>query len=586
MKRILGWVILPAAVFLLGGCVSSERMMRFSPLRQDLSRELEADQLNLWPFVFRAGDRLSVLWPLIDVDEHGFAVRPLVHRDGENYGVLWPLSGWDRSGGWIGPVLWGERHFTVLPLLFLGPHLNVCVPAYWAFAGAAGGERSLKRFGFFPLLHRSDRLNWIGPAWWENGGRRGGFFPLAHFSPETRYLFPYFQRGGFHLLGPVWWRRNREGELRSHGFFPLYWNTPTIQIFGPAYRFKPPGVGFGLLPLFVYPKKGGFGSLPVSWQRREGEEGGFKFFNLGLVLFNFHWRYDDRRQYDLLFPLLKFQTGGMAEMREWRIWPLVAVSRSGGLPALLNIKEQGFDLCFSLYRRRHETLPPGSGLTMRTPLETLLREPNRELTAVRDDLLFGLLYRRRQARHQAWLLPPGDRDYQTLVQDLETLKRDFGYAAPNESPAAARTHLLAAVNERLLAWQLAERPIADLAELEAFYRELTGKLAVERSSDHLSLLGGLLYEQVRYGEAYRRRLLGGLLLSTRELEDAEDFRLLGALYRFQRSGRETRRTLFPFITVRSGDDGSSWSFLWRLLERHADADGRSGGHILFIPYGD
>ena len=117
---ILGIVILTA------GCASSDRMVRMSggvlgeysapssyrirsEKYQKMSRELSSPKranqtavsgmddtlINIWPFFFRTNAYWSVLWPFIDKDPYGFAIRPLYNQEGDDYSVLFPLAAWN-----------------------------------------------------------------------------------------------------------------------------------------------------------------------------------------------------------------------------------------------------------------------------------------------------------------------------------------------------------------------------------------------------------------------------------------------------------------------------------------------------------
>jgi hypothetical protein len=76
----------------------------------------------------------------------------------------------------------------------------------------------------------------------------------------------------------------------------------------------------------------------------------------------------------------------------------------------------------------------------------------------------------------------------------------------------------------------------------------------------------------------------GLIHSRRD-EKASKFSFLYYGYRRVTQGDSTRRDIFPFITWDSGPDSSEVSFLWRFLRYQRDGE-RSGGHVLFIPWGD
>ncbi len=75
------------------------------------------------------------------------------------------------------------------------------------------------------------------------------------------------------------------------------------------------------------------------------------------------------------------------------------------------------------------------------------------------------------------------------------------------------------------------------------------------------------------------------LIHSRRTSDSSKFSLLYYGFRSVTRGRATRRDIFPFITWDSSPSSSEATFLWRLLRYKREGD-RSGGHFLFVPWGD
>ena len=67
--------------------------------------------------------------------------------------------------------------------------------------------------------------------------------------------------------------------------------------------------------------------------------------------------------------------------------------------------------------------------------------------------------------------------------------------------------------------------------------------------------------------------------------DKESTHILHLLYRYRKEGSRSEKIYFPFVsTVEDGDD-YKFSFLWRVFSI-SKRNGKTGGHILFIPFGD
>ena len=142
MRRFRFFVIPLLTILLFStGCASSERMMRTSGgVLQDYSAPSKTrltsgkfdhtphpahtrrDQLqplggihdtlvNIWPFFFRNRDYISCLWPMIDADPYGFAVRPFYNQEGDDYSILFPLIAWNpaKRHGWIFNTYWNKE---------------------------------------------------------------------------------------------------------------------------------------------------------------------------------------------------------------------------------------------------------------------------------------------------------------------------------------------------------------------------------------------------------------------------------------------------------------------------------------------
>lgn len=118
-KILSAVVVLSCMISFLSGCASSERMARMSGgvvdsysvpqkhrIRSEKYRKVadyahgrdnakatldpNAALVNLWPFFFRSNQYFSILWPFIDFDPYGMAVRPLYNHEGDDYSILFP----------------------------------------------------------------------------------------------------------------------------------------------------------------------------------------------------------------------------------------------------------------------------------------------------------------------------------------------------------------------------------------------------------------------------------------------------------------------------------------------------------------
>ncbi len=198
MKKV---ILLIACCVLASSCATTDRLTRAWPWGEtSAGEERSPDRVNLWPLFYHDNEMTSVLWPLMDFDDRGFALRPLIAKDDHDWSLLYPLCGWsaEKKAGWVGPVWWdGSGNHGLFPLYDHYDGFTHIGPVWW--------DHDLGGHGLFPLYYHDKDFTYIGPVWWDNDYGSHGLFPL------------YFQSDSFTYIGPLWW--NDEG---GHGLFPLY----------------------------------------------------------------------------------------------------------------------------------------------------------------------------------------------------------------------------------------------------------------------------------------------------------------------------------------------------------------------------
>ena len=155
MKNFYLYGLIISLAITLCGCASSERMTRLSggvvdeysapksyrirsqkyqkvtpklssPGRSEKLKIAGLDDtlVNIWPFFFRSNNYWNILWPMIDCDDYGFAIRPFYNHEGDDYSILFPLSSWNPSAksGWILSGAWGPGYGGMLPLFWSWNH--------------------------------------------------------------------------------------------------------------------------------------------------------------------------------------------------------------------------------------------------------------------------------------------------------------------------------------------------------------------------------------------------------------------------------------------------------------------------------
>ena len=349
---------------LLCSCVSSRRMGRISPFSSAARGGMpDPDRVNVWPLVYHSGDATSVLWPILDWDSDGFAVRPVVARDGSDWSVAFPLAGWDTSDktGWVATAYRSDDDTGLFPLFNIGDDFCYVGPVWWKPYGDGRGV--------FPLWDVWDDFRHVGPAWWTPDGDARGLFPLWAWAEELRHIGPAWWvpdegiRGLFPICAwgegwggyivPVYWG----SEERMGGLFPIY-HTDVGR--GGGRRHK---ILFGILASFSRKTNGDYRQhvTPCWYARKQGEKQTHVLFpvfyhreekNMRMLLTPLGGRGWDSsgetRVANVLGPLYHQHGKGdksyraflwpvftMSGKSTWRLWPLVAYNGKRGRKSAL-----------------------------------------------------------------------------------------------------------------------------------------------------------------------------------------------------------------------------------------------------------
>ena len=282
-------VAVPAAL-LLAGCASSERMVRMSGVlgsyekprservagfsataaRNELPA-LDDSLINLWPFFYRNNLYTSILWPMIDSDPYGFAVRPFFNQEGNEYSILFPLCAWNpvNGDGWLANVSWNRDGFGAVPLFYhpWNPEALACYTLFWKWGDS---------WGVFPVARFGEGIRYVAPLWWYHGEKHssGGLFPVARFSTlksSPSYFGPFWlwkddfglfpvvrcSPGKLSYVGPFW----RDAADRSFGVFPVFnYRNALNHFLLPLYSISRDGKRF-LSPLAAWDDNGMFSIL-------------------------------------------------------------------------------------------------------------------------------------------------------------------------------------------------------------------------------------------------------------------------------------------------------------------------------------
>ena len=455
MKKLY-FVFAVLGTLFLSGCVSGERLARNTPFASG-NNSFYRDGVNLFPLYYKEGKRQSILFPLIDIDDRGFAVRPFYHKDKDEHGILWPLAAFNKTEGWAGPVVWGQDTYGFFPLFISGKHTLWVFPASW--------YDNENDFGVLPFFVKNYDLWWLFPASWYRDEKSFGVLPLFCrykdffwagnvFKTDDMFLvFPIYGRGKgwFYFLNYI------QGEtiaMKYYAFFPLAYYKRSLE--------KPQSEFYS--PLFSF----------------EFDRGELDMLNIGMLLY--HYSYG---KHHVFYPIAEVDFEKNAQ--QFWLWPLFKYSKR-------------YDRSFPFFLFDCESMPDGSLVNVK--------------------LLYPFLF-----------------EYQ-YIKNLSCHKTE------------------------ILPWGA------------LWYSDITAKDAECR------LLCGALWSSKVAENAFVFRVLWGAAGLNSKDAESRRFSLLYKFFSYHRFKDEVKWEFFPFIKIMETAKGNSWSFCWRLLEKH---DG--GGHIFFIPWG-
>jgi hypothetical protein len=352
---LTGLAVVAAALASLG-CASSRRMMDVSVFGEGNER-LTDNRVNLFPLYYANRQKHSVLWPIGDWDDHGFAIRPLFNKQDDDYSVLFPLSSWDPKdgSGWALTAWWDKHSLGCLPIggkgrdwWFAGPIVGK--GRDWWFAGPivrTGTQSDDPVTAVLPLAYWDRHDLWLAELFY---GEKLGAAGYA----KWRSMFGLMAFGERSAKGNEWWAlplltyHNRQGDDLTHVSFPLWWQSDTAKSHSRT-----------LFPLFHQQSdtRDGFSC----WLTQLGGYGSSTNGNERLVSLGgpLYWDYRTPRQHITNVAGLYYRTNdahyvlfglGMAQSdtwgSEWRAWPLASGKKKA---PHRDYKTDGFLQATSLY---------------------------------------------------------------------------------------------------------------------------------------------------------------------------------------------------------------------------------------------
>lgn len=628
-------------IVMLCSCASSSRMLRVSPFSNTKDTiDLDTSLINIWPLYYQQDKYFSVLWPLFDYDDQGFAIRPFYNKEGNDQSILFPLSSWNMNSG-RGMVLntfWGPEYFCFIPVYYQNRNFySILFPlsAWWNNENRALIINTYwnkdQTFTFFPLYYRFDNTySIIYPlSVWRGDFKSGRIINIVWNRDKNNFLiFPFYKSSPDlnHILNVYWFKDNKT-DIDNYGVFPLFHHN----------------IGFRqwLIPFYYYeyaekPKYTLFTPL-FGYTRNEKK---LQMLNILLAAY-YHNETKDRKVRAICWPLIYHE---FKDNRE-RFHVLPFYSYDTRWLALVNWTDKesidngtrsNFNILgpFVYQETLRQYIPPGTMLPNDVPPSGRARTSLFKLEE-KDYILLALSGWGKE-KYLIW--QPA---HEKTIQEVTHLLRRRDTVKNMESPKAQQQlneyNNKLAENLKLLPGTSMENTNEELTRIlleqytttkESNYHHLLPFYKFRRYGDNyhwaalLYLLGSGFQDQDSYGLrinpffSYKRLAANYpkrngtpyhelnvmwpfyhysrngktsewhslfFLAKGKQRTDYNDFRILQYLYRHTIDKDARQYSFFPFISYREKAEKSQFSFLWRVFNYEKTVDGVSG-HFFFIPW--
>ena len=302
-------------VLFFAGCASSDRMMRLSPASaraysapdsmrlkgkqyqkmQHASGEQKtlADEnvINVWPLFLKTDYFHSILWPFIDYDKYGVAVRPFYNKEGDEHSILFPLAGWNSAdgSGWVLNTFWNENSFVFFPFFSKTPHSLWIIPfAKENYNNKDKTLHTVKVLPFYFFEQSADRKNYYhlllpfgGYVRDGSHDKNYGLILNTYWGNDYFGFAPLFHHGSDFYYYLLYWRNKKK---ESGGVFPFFYYSPEAWQALLAYNNDD---RWGIFPFFAQNHNGNGGYCFPFYIYSADED---RSFVNAMLLFNYYKR--------------------------------------------------------------------------------------------------------------------------------------------------------------------------------------------------------------------------------------------------------------------------------------------------------
>ena len=643
------FILMFAAVLFLTSCASSKRMMRLSPFASKNPKKVSYDEshVNLWPLFYNKGNFNSVLWPVVDSDAKGFAVRPLYNQDGNEYSVLFPLCAWNpvNGDGWAFNTYWNKKRVGSVPLFNInygGHDFNYIIPVWWA--------DDWRMFGTLGASFSKD-LNFVGPLWFDKSASSGGIFPIFNQGPKWGWLFPLYnyekKEYNFYLnfvggaLGRVAYGYDdchyrllngfyvNKDENNYQGVIPLYyyeqedgikllitpfggrgWDEESgenslVNILGPLYiktQNKKQKTQFEAFcwPLYFYSKsqhETNLGSFPLFWYRSDS------FLNILGPLFH-----KTNDSYSILLDLFFYSNS--SNKTKYASFPLFwyEKNKNNGVFNILgllwdyrwNRRDWTVKTLLPLlwfeknYNNKH--ILPGI-----PPIRHMIYRKNTKSykLLLKEEFIFRFLlfWESNKKAYTVWKTGANHVTLDTASKKIHKLRRLTRNIKNHERLLRNNISSTQGLNWRQ---NELEKMRICIKKLTVLLKKLDIPILDLTDSKVVAKVEAMIYkkyctsaksEHISIPFLYTYDEFRGdskwnilwFLANGKKQKKYEKISILRYLYRYEKSGDVSSRIIFPFMTYKTAPKKSKFSFLWRVFSYKRE-NKKVSGHIFFIPF--
>ena len=528
-------------------------------------------------------------------DEGGYVLNYFWNNQDKSRAFV-PFYAQNDAGGYVLNYFWNNETKSkfIFPAAYLSPDFNCVLNTWW--------NKKLGTYGFFPLGGKTENLNYVLLGIWNQGywmvlpvmGQGKDWFwafnyyrnqdkhnilPFVYWDNEKTWVFNFYKDQEKTLILPFggkgkdwFWAFNYLHNAGNNIIFPLcgWKNNKSIfdictPLFSTSYKKNTRKFDFmnfaGPLAHYNHNSNDGIG-LTLFYYATYNESP--SEFGLSLLFGKTH------HELPFLINYYENNSGQNGFSLLWNILFGYENTSGNGEFSVKDFTSDGIDSSFNDNVTHKSWALLGSYLGKQGSTKIWKNDADTELCDTLHSQLAEMLNLQKNLEYQQFTATKAAHSNAALERRAE-IKRKIAKLQEDIKKQSAKIEL-----------DLPEINSSEMAE--SAFRNFLLATTIEADFSSHKLLFGLLWNHETLAQDYQWSILWRIVRGVK-IDDQEMVKILGKAFSYQRDGERTRYSFFPGITIESAPGKHRWSILGDMFERHTE-NARSGGRILWIPYGN